>query len=56
MPLWPGELGMEVGTDGVGHLVHGEDVVGTTGQDVTLFGGAGADGSLVVCGVEAIHG
>ena len=33
----------------------GSDVVATNGQDVTLFGGAGADGALVVCGVEEVH-
>lgn len=56
MPLWPGELATRVDGDGVGHLVHGEDAVATSGQDVTLFGGGGSDGSLVVCGVEQIHG
>jgi hypothetical protein len=27
-----------------------------SGEDVTLFGAAGADGALVVCAVEEIHG
>jgi hypothetical protein len=55
IPLLPGALQTRVGDGGVGQLVRGSDVVATAGQDVTLFGGAGADGALVVCGVEEIH-
>lgn len=55
IPLWPGALGWRIGTDGVGELTKGEEVVARAGDDVTLFGGAGADGFLVVCGVEEIH-
>jgi hypothetical protein len=29
--------------------------VAQAGDDATLFGGMGADGALVVCGVEEIH-
>jgi hypothetical protein len=29
--------------------------VARAGDDVTLFGGAGADGALVVCGLEEVH-
>jgi hypothetical protein len=54
IPLLPGALATRV-DGGVGQLVRGSDVVATAGQDVTLFGGAGADGALVVCGVEEIH-
>jgi hypothetical protein len=53
--LLPGALQTRVGEGGVGQLVRGSDVVATAGQDVTLFGGAGADGALVVCGVEEVH-
>ena len=56
IPLLPGALQARVGDSGVGQLVRGSDVVATAGQDVTLFGGAGADGALVVCAVEEIHG
>jgi hypothetical protein len=56
IPLLPGALQTRVGDGGVGQLLRGSDVVATAGQDVTLFGGAGADGALVVCGVEEIHG
>lgn len=55
IPLLPGALQTRVGDGGVGQLVRGSDVVATAGQDVTLFGGAGADGALVVCGVEEVH-
>ena len=55
IPLLPGALQMRVGDGGVGQLVRGSDVVATAGQDVTLFGGAGGDGALMVCGVEEIH-
>jgi hypothetical protein len=55
IPLLPGALEMAVAEDGVGVLVHDRDVVAKTGDDVTLFGGAGADGALVVCGVEEKH-
>jgi hypothetical protein len=48
-------MATRVGAGGVGELVRGGDVVARAGDDVTLFGGAGADGALVVCGVEAIH-
>ena len=30
-------------------------VLASAGQDIDLFGGAGSDGGLVVCAVEAIH-
>lgn len=56
IPLLPGALQTRVGDGGVGQLVRGSDVVATAGQDVTLFGGAGGDGALVVCGVEEVHG
>jgi hypothetical protein len=55
IPLLPGTLAMRVGEGGVGELVRGGDVVATAGDDVTLFGGAGADGALVVCGIEEVH-
>jgi hypothetical protein len=56
IPLLPGELSMELGHDGSGLLVRGDEVVALAGDDVTLFGGAGADGNLVVCAVESNRG
>jgi hypothetical protein len=55
IPLLPGALDVRVGGEGVGELVNGSDVVARAGDDVTLFGGAGSDGALVVCGVEEIR-
>jgi hypothetical protein len=55
IPLIPGALQTHVGADGVGELIRGTDVLARTGDDVTLFGGAGADGALVVCAVETLH-
>ena len=56
IPLRPGTLATRVGEGGAGELVRGGDVVARAGDDVTLFGGAGADGALVVCGVEENRG
>lgn len=40
----------------VGELVDGSgNVLARAGQDITLFGGAGADGGLVLCGLEEVH-
>jgi hypothetical protein len=55
IPLRPGALATRVGVSGNGELVRGADLVATSGDDVTLFGGAGSDGVLVVCAVEEIH-
>ena len=55
IPLVAGTLQPRVGADGSGQLVRGEDVVASAGDDVTLFGGAGSDGALVVCAVEEFH-
>jgi hypothetical protein len=55
IPLLPGTIWTRVGSSGTGELVRGSDVVARAGDDVTLFGGAGADGALVVCAVEEIH-
>jgi hypothetical protein len=55
IPLLPGALATQVGASGVGELVRGSDVVAKAGDDVTIFGGAGADGALVACAVEEIH-
>jgi hypothetical protein len=54
LPLLPGALQTRVGAGG-GELLRGNDVVAKAGDDVTLFGGAGADGGLVVCAVEEFH-
>lgn len=51
IPLAPGALQFSGA-----NLVRGSDVVATVGDDVTLFGGAGADGVLVVCAVEENRG
>jgi hypothetical protein len=55
IPLLPGALAPRLNEGGVGELVRGSDVVAAAGDDVTLFGGAGADGALVVCAVEEFH-
>lgn len=55
IPLLPGALQTRLGEGGVGQLVRGGDVIAKTGDDVTLFGGAGSDGALVVCAVEEVH-
>ena len=56
IPLLAGALGTRVDAGGDGELISGSDVVAKSGDDVTLFGGAGGDGALVVCAVEEIHG
>jgi hypothetical protein len=53
--LLPGALATRLGQGGSGELVRGSDVVGRAGDDLTLFGGMGADGALVVCDVEEVH-
>lgn len=55
IPLLPGALTTRVGADGTGELVSGNDVVAKAGEDLTLFGGMGGDGALVVCGLEEVH-
>jgi len=50
IPLLPGALTIRSGSGG--GLLRGGDVVAQSGDDVSLFGGAGADGALVVCAVE----
>ena len=55
IPLLPGAITMRIGADARGELVAGDQVVAKAGDDVTLFGGAGGDGALVVCAVEEIH-
>jgi hypothetical protein len=55
IPLAAGALTPRINAAGVGELVAGERPEATAGQDVSLFGGAGADGYLVVCAVEEIH-
>jgi hypothetical protein len=55
IPLAPGALTWRIGQDGTGELLAGNQVAAKAGQDVTLFGGAGSDGYLVVCAVEEIH-
>jgi len=55
IPLLAGALQTRAGAAGAGELVRGTDVVAKAGDDVTLFGGAGADGALLVCAVETLH-
>lgn len=55
IPLIPGTLQVRAGAGGNGELIRGSDIVARAGDDVTLFGGAGADGALVVCAVETVH-
>ena len=53
--LLPGALATRVGESGVGELVSGSDVVARAGDEVTLFGGIGGDGTMVGCDLEEIH-
>ena len=55
IPLLPGTLTTRIGADGKGELISGNDVVAFAGEDLTLFGGMGGDGALVVCGLEEVH-
>ena len=50
IPLLPGALTIHSGSGG--GLFRGGEVVAQAGDDVSLFGGAGADGTLVVCALE----
>jgi hypothetical protein len=50
--LLPGRLSTRVGEGGVGELVQDSVVVARTGDTVTLWGGIGGDGSMVVCALE----
>jgi hypothetical protein len=50
IPLRGGAVELRVASSG--EMVSGSDVIASAGDDVTLFGGAGSDGVLVVCGVE----
>jgi hypothetical protein len=36
-------------------LIRDATVVAMAGDDITIFGGAGGDGALVMCAVEEIH-
>jgi hypothetical protein len=53
--LLNGALSTRTSEGGAGELVRGSDVVARAGDNVTLFGGIGADGTMVVCGLEEIH-
>ena len=56
IPLRSGALRTRPGDGGTGELVSAADeVVAKSGDVVTLFGGAGSDGMLVVCAVEEVH-
>ena len=55
IPLKAGALATRISGTGTGELVRGNDVIARVGDDLTLFGGAGADGALVMCGVEEFH-
>jgi hypothetical protein len=55
IPLWPGRLAPRLGSAGVWELAAGDSVEAKNGDDVTIFGGAGSDGYLVMCGIEEIH-
>ena len=50
--LLPGTLTTQMGEDGVGELASGSDVLARSGDAVTLWGGIGGDGTMVVCYVE----
>jgi hypothetical protein len=53
--LLPGALSTRMGEGGVGELVRGSEGIARAGDIVTLFGGIGGDGTMVVCGLEEIH-
>ena len=53
--LLPGTLTTRLGEGGTGELVQGSDVVARAGVNVTLWGGIGGDGTMVVCAVEEMH-
>jgi len=55
IPLHSGSLRISLAADGTGQLLRGNEIAAREGDDVTLFGGAGSDGALVVCDVEEIH-
>jgi hypothetical protein len=55
IPLAAGTLAPRVTAAGAGELVRGSDVVAKNGDDITIFGGAGADGFLVACDIEEVH-
>lgn len=55
IPLLPGTLNTRVSSSGVGELVRGTDAVAKDGDEVTLFGGMGSSGALVVCSVDEVH-
>jgi hypothetical protein len=55
IPLIPGAIEVRGTADGLGELLRGSDVIAKSGDEVTLFGGAGADGALVVCALEEVH-
>jgi hypothetical protein len=53
--LLPGALTTRVNESGAGELMRGTDVVARAGDNLTLWGGIGGDGTMVVCAVEEIH-
>jgi len=53
--LLPGTLTTRLGEGAVGELVDGSEVVARAGDNVTLWGGIGGDGTMVVCAVEETH-
>jgi hypothetical protein len=55
IPLAPGRLAPRMNAAGVWELAAGDAVEAKNGDDVTIFGGAGSDGYLVMCGIEEIH-
>jgi len=50
--LLPGTLTTRLGEGGVGELVEDSDVMARAGDNVTLWGGIGGDGTMVACAVE----
>ena len=55
IPLIAGALAIRAEAGGIGELVSGDQAVAKSGDDVTLFGGAGSDGTFMVCAVEEVH-
>lgn len=55
IPLVAGGLSIVWEANGTSGLVRDSEIVARVGDDVTLFGGVGADGALQVCAVEEVH-
>lgn len=53
--LIPRDVTTRLLDDGPGELLEDGEVVARSGDEVTLFGGAAGDGTLVVCELDMVH-